>query len=60
MFEGGMFEELPVVGVRLGAEVLVIFSMVTRAGGVGFAETWAGIRVMGAHCKLSVFLQWRL
>ena len=38
MFEGGVLEELPVVSVRLGAEVLVIFSLVTGTRGVGFAS----------------------
>ena len=39
MFDRGVFEELPVVGVGLGAEVLVVFSAVARAGGVGFASS---------------------
>ena len=38
MFEGGMFKELPVVGVRLCAEVLVIFSVVARTREVRFAS----------------------
>ena len=37
VFEGGVFEELPVVGVGLGTEVLVIFSAVARTGRVEFA-----------------------
>ena len=38
VFKGGVFKELPVVGVRLCAKVLVVFSAVTRTRGVGFAS----------------------
>ena len=38
MFEGDVLKELPVVSVGLGAEVLVIFSPVTRTRGIGFAS----------------------